>query len=75
VYYCFPLQVFDLSPQQMMWLTNHLGHTMDVHKIHYRLTSGLIERVDIAKMMLMQEHGLISTYAGRKLEDIDLKGM
>uniref|UniRef100_A0A8W8MKN2 Uncharacterized protein n=1 Tax=Magallana gigas TaxID=29159 RepID=A0A8W8MKN2_MAGGI len=67
-------QVFDISPQQQQWLTNHLGHTLDIHKIHYRQTSGIIERVDISKLMLLTEYGLTGKYAGKKLTDITLEG-
>jgi len=47
---------------------------MDVHKIHYRQTSGIIERVDIAKMMIIQENNLVGKYAGMKIGDIQLDG-
>lgn len=70
----FCIQVFDISPQQQQWLTNHLGHTLDIHKIHYRQTSGIIERVDISKLMLLTEYGLTGKYAGKKLADITLEG-
>ena len=36
--------------------------------------SGLIERIDISKMMLMQENNLIAKYAGKRLQDITLEG-
>ncbi|KAK6191611.1 hypothetical protein SNE40_003255 [Patella caerulea] len=65
-------QVFDLSPQEQSWLVNHLGHSMDIHKIHYRQTSSAIERIDIAKMMLIHECNLSGKYAGQKLSEIDL---
>jgi hypothetical protein len=69
------LQIFDLNSQQQQWLANHLGHSMDIHKIHYRQTSGLIERIDMAKLMLMQELNITAKYAGKKLEDIQLPGI
>lgn len=70
--FCF--QVFDISPQQQQWLTNHLGHTLDIHKIHYRQTSVIIERVDISKLMLLTEYGLTGKYTGKKFTDITLEG-
>ena len=70
----FSLQIFDLSPTEQQWLTNHLGHSMDVHKIHYRQTAGLIERVDLAKLMLIQEFNVTAKYAGQKLSDIQFTG-
>ena len=33
-------QVLDLKDNQMQWVLNHMGHTMDVHKIHYRYKLG-----------------------------------
>lgn len=69
------LQIFDLNSQQQQWLANHLGHSMDIHKIHYRQTSGLIERIDMAKLMLMQELNITANFAGKKLEDIQLPGI
>lgn len=48
---------------------------MDIHRIHYRQTSGLIERIDMAKLMLMQEYNITAKYAGRKLQDIQLPGI
>jgi len=29
-------QVLDLKENQLQWVIKHLGHTMDVHKLHYR---------------------------------------
>ena len=63
-----------MTTQEQQWLMNHLGHSMDIHKIHYRQTSGVIERVDIAKLMLMQEFNIAGKYAGKQLGDIDLSG-
>lgn len=58
----------------MKYVCNHLGHTQKIHDQYYRQTSGLIERIDIAKLMLIQEHNLVSTYANKKLEEIQLEG-
>jgi hypothetical protein len=48
-------QIFDLNTQQFKWITNHLGHTMNVHDIHYSQTSALIERVDIARTICLAD--------------------
>jgi hypothetical protein len=49
-----------------------LDRSLDVHNIHK--TSGAIERVDTAKLMLLTEYDLAAKYAGRHLEDITLEG-
>ena len=51
----FYFKVMGLDDQQLKWLQRHMGHTERVHLQHYRATSGLIERIDIAKLMLLQE--------------------
>ena len=66
-------QIYDLSANDQMNLANHLGHSMDVHKISYRQTSRVIECIDIAKMMLLEEHGITGKYAGKKLSEIQLE--
>ena len=45
-----------------------------MHEEHYKSTSGLIERLDIAKMMLMQEGNLQGKFKGKSLEDISFEG-
>lgn len=59
----------------MKWVTNHLGHTMDVHNLHYRCTSDILERTQVAKLLLLQDHGKIAEYQNKRLEDIQLEGI
>jgi hypothetical protein len=33
-------QVLDLKEHQLQWVLNHMGHTLDVHKLHYRYLLG-----------------------------------
>ncbi|XP_021345084.1 uncharacterized protein LOC110445054, partial [Mizuhopecten yessoensis] len=67
-------QAIDITPQQQQWIVDHLGHTLDVHKIHYKCTSDMIERVDIAKLLLMMDNRLLGKFKGKRLEDIQLDG-
>ena len=55
-------------------MLDHLGHTMQVHKIHYRQLGPSIERLHIAKMLMVHDSGLMWKYNGKKLEDIPLNG-
>ena len=57
---------------QLVWVLNHFGHTLDVHKIHYRQTSSVIERVEIAKILLLQDYGRVQDFHNKKLSDIQL---
>jgi hypothetical protein len=71
--FCF--QVFDLNAHQLEWVSNHLGHSVDIHKIHYRQTSGVIERVDMSKLMLLQEYNMSANFAGKSLAEIQFPGL
>ncbi|XP_063965463.1 uncharacterized protein LOC135156624 [Lytechinus pictus] len=66
------IQGLDVTPQQQRWIIDHLGHTLDVHHIHYRATSDLLERIDIAKLLLMMDFGKIADFKGQKIQDIQL---
>ena len=63
-----------LKDSELRWLVNHLGHTEKVHLQNYRATSGLIERIDIAKLMLIQEKNVVGKFAGLKLSEINFDG-
>ena len=51
-----------------------MGHTLNVHKIHYRQTSDILERIDVAKILLLQDLGKMGNYHGKSLKDIQLEG-
>lgn len=67
--------MINLEPNQMEWMWQHLGHTGDVHKTHYRQMSGFIERVQLTKLFLLQDMNLTNKYKGQKLDDIDVRGI
>ncbi len=64
----------NLTDSQLEWLCDHLGHTKKVHLKHYRQMSGLIERTQIAKLMLMQDLNLTKHSIGKKLDEVDIQG-
>ena len=47
---------------------------MDVHRTHYRQTNDIIERVEVAKLLLIQDFGQGQSIAGKKLKDIQMEG-
>ena len=47
---------------------------MGIHKEHYRQMIGVVERVHIAKLLMVQDLNLVGQYVGRKLSDIDVTG-
>ena len=58
----------------MEWVSEHFGHTIDVHKNHYRARSDVLERIEIAKILLIQDLGMVKDFVGKKMEDIQFEG-
>lgn len=66
------LQSLDTTENERQWIIDHLGHTMKIHLNYYRQTSDILERVEIAKLLLIQDMGLVSQYRGKQLKDIQI---
>lgn len=58
----------------MKWLCCHLGHTQKVHEQDGRSTSGLIEQLNVAKLMLIQEGNVHGKIQEKSLNDIAFEG-
>ncbi|OWF49393.1 hypothetical protein KP79_PYT01077 [Mizuhopecten yessoensis] len=65
--------MLNLDKHQMEWMYNHLGHTKQVHKEHYRQMSGLLERTQISKILMVQDLNLMSKFKNKRLEELDIK--
>ena len=63
-----------MKEHQIQHVCEYMGHTFNVHKQHYRNTSGFIERVNIGKLMVLQDLNLVRTFKGKPLDDIQFKG-
>lgn len=66
------VQAMSTDESQKQWIIDHLGHTMDVHTVHYRQTSDVLERIDVAKILLIQDLGLVGQFRGKRLDEIQL---
>ena len=67
-------QVLSLTPRQMEWVTEYLGHFVEVEKNAYYGISSALEKVQLAKILLMTDNGAIAKYSGQYLHHIALKG-
>ena len=52
----------NLDTAQMNQVYNHLGHTYDVHRDFYRQYDSIAERLDIAKLLILQDQNMVSEY-------------
>ena len=51
-----------------------MGHTPEVHDVHYKNVSGYIERINLGKLFMMRDANCTAAFQGMKLKDIDIKG-
>lgn len=56
------------------WLSDHLGHTLGVHKSHYRLQEPVVEMSQLSRLLLAIESGEASQFVGKKLSEIRVSG-
>jgi len=68
------LQLLGLTPGEMEWLANHLGHDINIHRDVYRLHESSIEISKISRLLLAVESGEVAKFKGRELKDIDVSG-
>lgn len=62
------VQVLNLKDNEMDWVHRHLGHTKTVHMEHYRQMSPHLERVQVGKILLMQDLNIQKNNIGKKLQ-------
>ena len=66
--------MLSLSKGELEWISNHLGHELNIHMDVYRLHSGVIEAGKVSKLLLAVEHGNIETIKGKNLDEISSNG-
>lgn len=67
-------QVFNLKENECDWLARHLGHDIRVHREFYRLHENTVELTKVSRLLLAVDQGKAHTFAGKSLEDIEVKG-
>nr|CAI5839771.1 unnamed protein product [Callosobruchus analis] len=67
-------QVFNLKENECDWPARHLGHDIRVHREFYRLHESTVELTKVSRLLLAVDQGKAHTFAGKSLEDIEVKG-
>ena len=52
------LQLLDMNAAELEWVTEHLGHTADVHLIWYRQEASTLELTKVAKLLVAKDKGI-----------------
>ena len=71
-YFYFILQLMTLPDADMNQILNHMGHTWEVHKTYYRHYDSIGERLDVAKLLMLQDQNKLNEYRQKGLKDIDV---
>ena len=53
----FLCQMLNLNDGELEWLSNHLGHSVNVHKDFYRNQEAGVELGMVAKMLIAVDNG------------------
>ena len=67
----------DISRQHMDHIVKHQGHgfNINIHLGNSGQTSDIVERLNVAKLLLIQDEGLVSTHQRKKLENVDIRDL
>src|SRR6218665_2610375 len=68
------IQIVSLTPGEMKWLANHLGHDVKILENVYRLQDSTIELAKISRLMMAVDTGHMAEFAGKALNDIHISG-
>ncbi|XP_047127348.1 uncharacterized protein LOC101238102 isoform X2 [Hydra vulgaris] len=64
------LQLLDMNNAELLWLTNHMGHTKDVHQNWYRREDSTIELTKVAKFLLAKDNGDARCIQNKKIDSL-----
>ena len=64
------LQLLDMTESELTWVTNHLGHTKDIHKGWYREEDSTIELTKIAKVLVAIDTGDSRDVQNKKIDTL-----
>ena len=62
------LQLLDINSAELTWITDHLGHSIDVHKNWYRQEESTIEVTKVAKILVAKDAG--ENFTNKKISEI-----
>ena len=46
-----------MNEAELSWVTDHLGHSADVHKLWYRQEESTVELTKVAKVLMAKDNG------------------
>ena len=68
-------QILVLNEGELSHMSNHMGHSKEIHKTFYRLQESTVEKTHITKLLQLVNTGNIAKYKGKTLNDINLEDL
>lgn len=59
-----------MTDSELRWVTDHMGHTLDVHKRWYRKSNNTVELSKVASVLLAAESGSLQKAFSVPFDDI-----
>ena len=59
-----------MSESELTWVTNHFGHTKDIHRNWYRREDATIELTKIAKVLLAVDSDESRNMQSKRIDDL-----
>ena len=63
-----------LNEHELEWLSNHLGHELQIHKEVYRIHENTLEAGKVSKLLAALKQGTVSHLKGKALDEIGENG-
>lgn len=57
IIYFVSFQLIDMTPNELQWLSSHMGHDVATHKKNYRLHDNHIELAKVGKLLTAVDSG------------------
>lgn len=65
----------NVSDGELQWVVKHLGHTLNVHQTYYRVTSDVVEKAKLSKLLILADEGKVGQFVGKRLADVSYEGI
>ena len=62
------LQLLDMNEAELTWVSNHLGHSVNVHRQWYRQEESTMELTKVARVLMAKDDGV--NFHNKKMKDL-----
>ncbi|KAJ8311360.1 hypothetical protein KUTeg_010715 [Tegillarca granosa] len=67
------VEILDMNKDELQLLTDHMGHSLEIHTDIYKLQTLVLERTKVARLLLAMETGNLNKLRGNSLDEVNLE--